>query len=143
MTPAVRLIPLSPDHSSLGIVTTPLSAPRTEESGLLPAVDLPPVSQNEISGNTGPEFTTRASPPHCALIRTTLMRADARSVKSTGCDGFGIVNVTVTGLNVPNGNCGIVTLAFVALTTESPCSPAPKFCVSTVTEFGPGVIAWK
>ena len=35
-------------------------------------------------------------------------------MKSTGCPGFGIVKVAVTGLNVPGGNPGIVTLAFVA-----------------------------
>lgn len=57
------------------------------------------------------------SPVHCARISTALCRADARSVKSTGCPGFGIVNVAVTGLYVPRGNDGIVTFAFVALTT--------------------------
>jgi len=46
--------------------------------------------------------------------------ADALSVKSTGCDGFGRVNVAVTGLNVPNGNAGIETTAFVALTSVKP-----------------------
>lgn len=35
---------------------------------------------------------------HCALIRIAFCLDEARSVKSTACAGFGIVNVAVTGL---------------------------------------------
>jgi len=52
---------------------------------------------------------------HWALISTADARDDARSVKSTACAGFGIVNVAVTGSNVPEVNAGMVTLALVAL----------------------------
>lgn len=59
-------------------------------------------------------------PAHCARIRIAFRLADARSVKSTAWPGFGIVNVAVTGLTVPGGNGGIVTFAFVELTTLNP-----------------------
>jgi len=82
-----------------------------------------------------------AGPPeHCARINSALDRAPARSVKSTGWPGPGMVNVAVTGLCVPCGNVGIETLAFDALTTEYPCSPGPPSAISTVTEFCPAVI---
>ena len=61
------------------------------------------------------EIDTRRDP--CSLLGALPICADARRVKSTGCPGFGIVNVAVTGLYVPRGNDGIVTFAFVALTT--------------------------
>jgi len=61
----------------------------------------------------------RAALGHCALIRTVLTREDALSVKSTGSAELGLVNVAVTGLNVPIGNPGIVTFALVAETTVS------------------------
>ena len=48
------------------------------------------------------------------------MREVALSVKSTGSEAFGLVNVAVTGSNVPTGNAGIVTFAFVAETTVNP-----------------------
>ena len=67
-------------------------------------------------------------------------RNDARSVKSTGWPPAGIVNVAITGSNVPHGKFGIVTFAFVELTTEKLCSPGPPLATSTVTEFGPAVI---
>jgi len=51
------------------------------------------------------------------------------------------VNVAVTGLVVPNGNEGIVTSAFVALTTVKPCRPLPLLTISTVTDPGPAVTA--
>ena len=60
-----------------------------------------------------------AGPPvHCARISTPAKRLVALNVKSTACPGFGTVNVAVTGLNVPGVNAGIVTVAFVALTSE-------------------------
>ena len=58
-----------------------------------------------------------AAPGHWARISIELALADALSVKSVGCPGFGRVNVAVTGLNVPGGNAGIVTFAFVAETS--------------------------
>lgn len=64
-------------------------------------------------------------------------------MKSTACPAFGRVNVTVTGLVVPNVNDGIVTLALLAFTRVSPCNPMPAFTKSTVTEPEPGVIASK
>ncbi len=51
------------------------------------------------------------------------------------------MNVAVTGLNVPVANAGIVTIAFVALTSEYPCNPVPESTWLTVTEFTPAVIA--
>ncbi len=69
------------------------------------------------------------------------MREDARSVKSTGCEEFGRVNVAVTGLVVPNAKAGIFTFAFVALTTEKPCKPIVVFTMSTVTTPDPALIA--
>ena len=56
-------------------------------------------------------------PPHCALISTPLNRLVALNVKSTGWPAFGLVKVAVTGLNVPDVNNGIVTTAFVALSS--------------------------
>jgi len=83
-----------------------------------------------------------AGPPaHWARIRIALTRDDARSVKSTGCPGFGIVKVAATGLNVPDGNAGMTTSAFDALINVKPCRPIPELTGSTVTEFGPAVIA--
>ena len=55
---------------------------------------------------------------HCALIFTPAARAVAVRVKSTGCPGFGIVKVAVTGACVPGANAGIVTAAFIELNTE-------------------------
>jgi hypothetical protein len=55
---------------------------------------------------------------HWARIITALDRAEARSVKSTGWPAAGIVNVAVTGLNVPGGKAGMFTFAFVAFTRE-------------------------
>jgi hypothetical protein len=59
-------------------------------------------------------------PEHCARIRSAFVLAEALNVKSTGCPGFGTVNVAVTGLNVPCGNAGMFTFAFVELTTVNP-----------------------
>ena len=78
-----------------------------------------PDSQNDTSG----VFMLKPDegfvpPPHCAWIRTPLKRPVALNVKSTGWPVFGTVNVAVTGLNVPSGNAGIFTVAFVALTSE-------------------------
>ena len=74
-------------------------------------------SQNETSGafmlNAG-----AAGAPHCALISTPLKRLVALKVKSTARPAFGLVNVAVTGLNVPGVKAGIVTIALVALTNE-------------------------
>jgi hypothetical protein len=63
-------------------------------------------------------------------------------VKSTGCPGFGIVNVVVTGLTVPRLNAGTVTLALLLLTTVKPWRPTPELTGSTVTEFNPELIDW-
>lgn len=47
------------------------------------------------------------------------------------------MKVTVTGLNVPGANAGIITLALVGVpTTVSDCNPVPAFTWSTVTEPG-------
>ena len=79
---------------------------------------------------------------HCARIRIALVRAEALSVKSTGCDGLGTVNVAVTGVKVPGRNAGIDTLAFVALTTVNPCSPMNELVLaSTVTDPEPAKTA--
>lgn len=83
-----------------------------------------------------------AGPPaHWARIRIALTRDDARSVKSTGCPGSGIVNVAPTGLNVPDGNAGMTTFALSELISVKPCRPIPELTGSIVTEFGPAVIA--
>jgi hypothetical protein len=83
-----------------------------------------------------------AGPPaHWARIRIAFTRDDARSVKSTGCPGFGIENVAPTGLNVPDGNAGMATFALSELISVKPCRPIPELTGSTVTEFGPAVIA--
>ncbi len=75
-------------------------------------------SQNDISGT----FRLNADPAnaegHCALISTPLNRLVALKVKSTGWPAICLVNVAVTGLNVPIVNAGIFTVAFVALTNE-------------------------
>ena len=81
-----------------------------------------------------------AAPPHWARISTPLNRVVARSVKSTGCPVFGTVKVAVTGSNVPNAKAGMLTLAFVALTSEKLCSPLPELIGSTVTDPAPAVI---
>ncbi len=75
-------------------------------------------SQNDRSGGLRLKPAGAVPAPHCALIRTALILAPARNVKSTGWAGLGTVNVAVTGAVVPNGNAGIVTFALVALTTE-------------------------
>ena len=62
-------------------------------------------------------------------------------MKSTGCPGFGMVNVLVTGLKVPIGNGGIVILAFDALTRVRACRPMPELITSTVTVPDPAGIA--
>ena len=50
----------------------------------------------------------------------------ALSVKSTAKFGFGVVNVTTTGLNVPTVNDGILTTALTGVpTTVSDCKPVP------------------
>lgn len=56
------------------------------------------------------------APAHRALMDTAFIRDDARKMKSTGCPGLGIVNVAVTGLNVPGVKIGTFTFALVALT---------------------------
>ena len=94
--------------SSCLIETSRLSTPAVRFSG----------SQNDTSG----AFRLKPDcgfvpPPHCALISTPLNLDVALNVKSTGWLVFGIVNVAVTGLNVPGVNAGIVTVAFVALTS--------------------------
>ncbi len=59
-----------------------------------------------------------AGPPvHCARINTPEKRFVALSVKSTG-PALGIVNVAVTGAKVPGTNAGMLTTAFVAVTSE-------------------------
>ena len=72
-----------------------------------------------IQIETSGMFFEAATDPaeHCALISTALTRAEALSVKSTGCAPLIRVNVAVTGAVVPNGNAGIVTLALDELTT--------------------------
>ena len=76
-------------------------------------------SQNDMSGafrlNPDAGFV---APPHCALISTPENLPVARNVKSTGWPVSGTVNVAVTGLNVPIGNAGMFTVAFVALISE-------------------------
>ncbi len=98
-------------------------------------------SQNETSGAFRLNAGSADVPPHCALISTPLKRVVALKVKSTGCDVFGIVNVVVTGPNVPSVNAGMFTVAFVALTSDSPCNPFPVLIGSTVTDPDPAVIA--
>jgi len=95
-----------------------ISAGFNAKPSIFPNISVCPGNHNDRSG-----IATRALAPgaeHCARISTELTREDALSVKSTGCDPFGRVNVVVTGLNVPGGNAGIVTFAFVAETTVSP-----------------------
>jgi hypothetical protein len=58
-------------------------------------------------------------------------------VKSTGRFGLILVKVTTTGSNVPGVNAGMVTIAFVELTTVSDCNPVFKLTGSTVTEPAP------
>ncbi len=74
---------------------------------------------------------------HCALIKMAWVEFAARKVISTGSAGLTTVKVTVTGLNVPGVNAGIVTTAFVTLTTVSDCNPVPAFMWSIVTDPGP------
>lgn len=52
------------------------------------------------------------------------------------------MNVAVTGAVVPNEYAGMLTFAFVAVTTDKLCKPMPVSAMSTVTEAGPDVIAW-
>lgn len=52
------------------------------------------------------------APEHWALINIAWNLAEARNVKSTGCAGFGMLKVAVTGLCVPGVNAGMVTMAF-------------------------------
>ena len=73
-------------------------------------------SQNVTSGAFRLKFDATAA-EHCALISTPLNLDVALNVKSTAWPVFGTVNVAVTGLNVPGVNAGIVTVAFVALTS--------------------------
>jgi hypothetical protein len=74
-------------------------------------------SQNEMSGTFMLNEGSALDAPHCALISTPLNRLVALKVKSTGWPAFGLVNVAVTGLNVPGVNAGILTTAFVALSS--------------------------
>ena len=74
-------------------------------------------SQNATSGAFRLKFDANAV-EHCAVMSTPLNRPVALNVKSTGWPAFGTVNIAVTGLNVPGVNAGIVTVAFVALTSE-------------------------
>ncbi len=61
-------------------------------------------------------------------------------MKSTGSAGSVAVKVTVTGLNVPGVNAGILTVALIGTpTTVSDCNPVPEFMWSTVTVPGPDV----
>ncbi len=53
------------------------------------------------------------------------------------------MKVADTGPVVPNGNAGIVTLAFVALTTEKPCNPIVVLIISTVTDPDPAAMVSK
>ena len=58
----------------------------------------------------------------------------ARRVKSMGRFAFVGVKLTVTGLNVPGVNGGILTVAFVGVpTTVSDCKPLPALTWSIVT----------
>ena len=75
-------------------------------------------SQNETSGAFMLNAAGAAGAGHCALISTPLKSPVARSVKSTDSPAFGLVNVAVTGLIVPGVNAGMLTTAFVALTSE-------------------------
>src|SRR5687767_4151342 len=77
---------------------------------------------------------------HWARISTPLNRVVACRVKSTGCPAFGTVKPAAPGPSVPNGNAGMFTVAFVALTSEKFCSPLPVSIGSTVTEPEPAVI---
>ncbi len=63
----------------------------------------------------------------------------ARNLKLDGSAGFGVVNVTITGANVPGTNGGMVTTALTTEpgTTVSDCKPVPALTWSTVTEPGP------
>lgn len=79
--------------------------------------------------------------PHWARIKTANGRDEALSVKSTGCDAFGLVNIAVTGVVVPNGNAGMLTFAFDELTSVMLCRPPLVSAMLTVTEPGPAVIA--
>jgi hypothetical protein len=93
--------------SSCFIVTSRLSTPAVRFTG----------SQNDTSGAFRLNAGSAAAAEHCALINTPLNLDVALNVRSTGWLVFGTVNVAVTGLNVPGVNAGIVTVAFVALTS--------------------------
>ncbi len=73
--------------------------------------------QNNATAKSGSRRKTSDQPPQRPLTSTARTRDEARRVKSTGCDGVGIVNVAVTGANVPNWKLGIVTFALLAETT--------------------------
>lgn len=68
-------------------------------------------------GGTGVGVGAGGPPAHCARISNAFALDDALRVKSTGCPGFGIVNVAVTGAVVPDVKPGMLTFAFVELTT--------------------------
>lgn len=72
---------------------------------------------------------------HFARISTAFDLAEALKVKSTGCPGFGRAKTILTGSNVPNGKAGILTTAFIELTTDTFCKPIPEFAGSIVTRF--------
>ena len=82
------------------------------------------------------------APAHCDLIKMavgtpTCNPPAALRVKSTGRFGLDAVKVTVTGLNVPGVNAGILTVALTgAPTTVSDCNPSPVLTCSTVTDPG-------
>ena len=79
--------------------------------------------------------------PHRTRINAAWKVLAARNVKSTACVGSVGVKVTITGLNVPGVNAGILTVALTgAPTTVSDCKPVPAFTWSIVTEFIPVVI---
>ena len=76
---------------------------------------------------------------HCALIKMAWVEFAARKVISTGSAGLTAVKVTVTGLNVPGVNAGIITTAFTLLTTVNDCKPVPELIWSMVTDPGPDI----
>ena len=63
---------------------------------------------------------------HRTLMKMAWKVLAARNVKSTVRPGFGVVNVTVTGANVPGVNGGMVTTALVGVpTTVRDRNPVP------------------
>jgi len=84
--------------------------------------------------------TVGPTPAHRTLIKMAWNVLAARKVKSTGSAGLTAVKDTVTGLNVPGVNGGIVTTALIGTpTTVSDCKPVPALTWSTVTVPGPDV----